>query len=654
MSKVTHGKVQVLDELGAGMLSGVATVHALWPQLLASAGQTPATRSGNLSEAGHRWRTVPLLMDAGDQAHGANNFVAQWSQGAAQFWTVVGSIDDNETANDGQAQFLVGSSLLLGFAALMLLLAWTNVRATHDAEVSQENLQHLLEVLPVGVWVQDGQGVVSYRNAAAQRIASDLSEQRDEAIGRTLRTCGLLDTPNAPGDRTVADGLPINHAGELIALDTLGEQGAPRWLRLHAFRSRDRSSGQAMVVATFSDATEAQQAAYHRDRQQVAETANKAKTLFMGKLSHELRTPLNAVIGFTNLVLTGAATQLKPREKQYLELVEASGRQLLALVDDALELTRIEQGKMDLSIETVSLQPVLKQVVGALSLVAQRQKVQVELTVAEDAGHIKADRTRVVQVMSNLVSNAIKYNRSGGAVYLSARAEDARDIRILVRDTGIGMRAADLDHLFEPFERMSAAATSVEGTGLGLYITRHLVELMGGRIHAASELGVGTSITVWLPRAPAALADRPDTAWGGLVAQAAEPARTMRLLYIEDNETNVVLMEAVADTQPHWQLQVATTGAAGLEAMRNSTPHLVLCDLNLPDTNGLKLCVQIHRDRLALGAHLVALTADGSSHTREEALAAGFDKVLTKPFLPADLVNFVNETLTDAPSRWGG
>jgi CheY-like chemotaxis protein len=315
-----------------------------------------------------------------------------------------------------------------------------------------------------------------------------------------------------------------------------------------------------------------------------------------------------------------------------MHFIEASAQSLLSLVNEILDITHIESGVMKLLLEPLDLAAVLAETSGTVEPMARDAQLQLTVLPAPPLW-VLADAQRLRQSLSNLLSNAIKYNRPQGRVEVSTSASDD-EVRIAILDTGHGLGAEEITRLFQPFNRLGAASSTIEGSGLGLVITRTLVERMNGRLEVESTPGSGSCFSIILPRhAPPRVA--PAAAHATLAA--ARPALVTvvdggprKVLYVEDNPVNVQLMEAMFERLPQVELHIANTGAAGLEIARAVHPDLLLLDINLPDCNGIELLASINAGNAAR-TPAIAVSADAMPDDIRHALDSGFDDYWTKP-----------------------
>ena len=406
-------------------------------------------------------------------------------------------------------------------------------------------------------------------------------------------------------------------------------------------------------LAVLRDVTVARQGEAARLALQTAEAATEAKSEFLTRLSHELRTPLNAILGFAQLLQMDEQPPggTEPDEQppgvadrvRYVGYIEQGGRHLLALINEELDIARVESGRLRLSIEPVEVREVVAAVLVLTAPLAARGQVTLSPTVpAVFTAWVQADRQGLQQVLLNLVSNAIKYNRRGGQVWLDCGGGAEPDrVRVSVRDTGRGIAPADLPRLFQPFERLDAAATGIEGSGLGLALSRRLVEAMGGVIGVDSTPGSGSTFWVDLPTAvPLALpAAALAPAAGATPAAGAPDSRPLHtLLYVENDVASLRLAEQVLRREPGVRVLPVMQGQVGLDLAREHRPNLVLLDLDLPDLAGDEVLAALQADPITRAIPVVVISADATPARQAQLRAAGAVACLTKPLdIPAML-----------------
>jgi PAS domain S-box-containing protein len=362
-----------------------------------------------------------------------------------------------------------------------------------------------------------------------------------------------------------------------------------------------------------------------------AERANLAKTEFLSNMSHELRSPLNAILGFAQLQASDTAPQTDGQRESTGQILQA-GWYLLDLINEILDLALIESGKLLLSLEPMSLDEVMLDCQTMIEPQAQKYGVTMKFSPMVKPCFVRADRTRVKQILLNLLSNAIKYNHAGGTVIVECILRSPERIRISVRDTGAGLDADKLNQLFQPFNRLGQQAGGEEGTGIGLVMTKRLTELMGGVIGVESIVGVGSVFWVELIRAP-----RPQFAGGAAEAALLAPipvqssGAVRTVLYVEDNPANLKLVEQLIARRPNIRLLSAADATVGIALARTRLPEVILMDINLPGISGIRALKLLREDPLTRHIPVVAISANAMPHDIRKGLEAGFFQYLTKP-----------------------
>ena len=379
-----------------------------------------------------------------------------------------------------------------------------------------------------------------------------------------------------------------------------------------------------------------------------AENASRAKSEFLSRMSHELRTPLNAILGFTQLLEMDSTTT---SQSESISHISRAGKHLLSLINEVLDITRIESGRLTLSSEPIFLPHFLRDALDLIRPLAARHAIEAQLdsSVTMAAGNVFADPRRLKQVLLNLLSNAVKYNRRGGQVIISCQEEGQR-IRINVSDTGNGISPEKMERLFLPFERLGAEGTDIEGAGIGLALSRVIMTALDGEIGAESVPGKGSTFWVTLPTVPAPKPPTPDHSQRvETVLACPHPGRASgsvkTLLYIEDQELNLRLVERILHNRPEYRLLTALRGKLGLELARQHCPDLVLLDLNLPDISGDEVLRRLKSDPVLKGVPVLMVSADAMTDRIEQLLALGADGYLTKPYKVTELLKRIEEML---------
>ncbi len=480
-----------------------------------------------------------------------------------------------------------------------------------------------------------------------------------------------------------------------------------RWFDCYAFRTGPKDRPWLGVV--FNDITERKQIEADRqfldqvllhknaelqDAQALAEKANLAKSDFLSGMSHELRTPLTAILGFAQL-MDASNPPPTPGQKRSLDQILKAGWYLLELINEILDLAVIESGKLKLVMQTVSVASVMVECEAIVEIDAERRGISLHFDTPPALAHVHADRTRLKQALINLLSNAIKYNNEGGSVRLSFNTDNPKHLRICVEDTGQGLTAGEIGQLFQPFNRLGQESRTEPGTGIGLVMTKQLVELMGGSIGVNSTVGKGS--VFWIELKPAgeptseknghppgaekpadavaAYRDRMSTelelsaaSASGLRADKREPTRAMvdaersfhsrrnlaglyTLLYIEDNTANLLLMQELMARQPNVRLLDARDAASGLALARSALPDVILLDTHLPGLSGIDMLRILVNDPLTAAIPVVVLSASAMPGEIQAGLDAGCYRYLTKPIHVKELMHTINLALKLEPAQ---
>lgn len=385
-----------------------------------------------------------------------------------------------------------------------------------------------------------------------------------------------------------------------------------------------------------------------------ADKANLAKSEFLSSMSHELRTPLNAILGFAQLLASESLPLTPEKKKDFTGYILKAGQHLLVLINEVLDLAKVESGTLSLSMEPVNIAELMWECKELMEPLAAARHIGLFFPAVSDL-QVVADRTRLKQVLINLLSNAIKYNRDGGSVNVDCTGEDGR-VCVTIADTGKGLSEEQLQQLFQPFNRLGQEAGVEEGTGIGLVVTKRLIEMMGGRIAATSALEVGSTLRIELAAAsPDAVAkdskfhDRPDR----IPSKGAEhgDAAVHTVLYVEDNPVNLKLVESVIGFRNDLKLLSAADGNLGVELARANQPDVILMDINLPGTNGNEALRILRRDSTTRHIPVIAITANAMPRDMERGITLGFFRYLTKPINIDELMHALDDALKVGVAR---
>jgi PAS domain S-box-containing protein len=506
----------------------------------------------------------------------------------------------------------------------------------------------------------DEKGIIQLFNVGAERMLgyraaevvnkispSDIHD-REEVVARAQALTLELSTPIAPGFEALAfkASREIEDSYELTYIRKDGSR-FPAIVSITALRDDDGRIIGYLLIGTDNSVRKLVESKLN-EAMAAAEKANHAKTDFLSSMSHELRTPLNAILGFAQLMESGAPAPTIS-QKRNLDQILKAGWYLLELINEVLDLALIESGKVTLSREPVSLGEVMLECRAMIEPQAQKRGIGMSFPRFEVPEFINADRTRVKQVLVNLLFNAVKYNKPGGAVVLECTRERPDAIRISVRDTGAGLDAAQLAQLFQPFNRLGRETSKEEGTGIGLVVTKRLVELMGGNIGVESHLGAGSVFWVEfaLASAPRLVFREPQPAsLESAKVPEGTPLRT--LLYVEDNPANLELVEQLIARRPDLRLLSAADANLGIEFARVYQPDVILMDINLPGISGLEAMKILRADPATAHIPILALSANAVPRDIEKSLEAGFFNYLTKPIKVDRFMEALDQALTCA------
>jgi PAS domain S-box-containing protein len=520
------------------------------------------------------------------------------------------------------AKQLLVTLCLMGIA--VYLVRKTVGRLTQALGTSEALNRSIVNTALDAVIVIDAAGMITEWNPQAETI---FGWSRNDAVGSPLASTIIPAQYREAHMRGMkhylasGEGSVLNKRIEITALNRDGRE-FPVELSISPARI-----GSTVVFNAFvRDISERKQAETSLiQAKDEAERANRAKSDFLSSMSHELRTPMNAILGFAQLLESNPGEPLTDSQQESVKQILKGGYHLLDLINEILDLAKIEAGKITISLESVALGPVIDEVLTLVGPMAELHRIQVHnQTTPHHDRHVQADHLRLKQVLLNLLSNAVKYNREGGYVWVVSQILANGSLQIRVTDTGPGIPQNQLDSLFEPFNRLGADKTEVEGTGIGLTITKRLVELMAGTLSVSSTIGQGSTFSVELPIASGSLIDH-------AVSIENIPESTQTVLYVEDNPSNLALVKGILSRRASIRLLTAPQAQLGLDLARSHRPDLIILDINLPGMDGydvLKLLKTFDETR---DIPVLALTANATPRDLERGRVAGFARYLIKP-----------------------
>ncbi len=511
---------------------------------------------------------------------------------------------------------------------------------------SEERFRNIFNTVPIGVVYTDLEGNVERANP---QFLALLNCSEDEL--RSMRAADYMH-PQDFEKATELTGALV--AGRMATYRQhcryLTRDGRTVLARATVSVLRDAQGQPQRIVRVMEDVTEQLRRQEAEKARDVAEAANQAKSEFLSRMSHELRTPLNAMLGFAQLLEMDRRSPLVQHQRQWIDQVQRAGWHLLEMINDVLDLSRIESGNLRLQNEPLNLSELVSAAVAMVVASAEQRGITLRVDLEPGTSTVLGDATRIKQILINLLSNAVKYNHDRGRIDITSRLRGDDSVDIVVSDTGLGMTPEQLAGLFQPFNRLGRERSALEGTGIGLVVSLRLAELMGGTLEARSRPGEGSAFTLALP----CVID-PDTVRSDLDALTPSAARYHRrsVLYVEDNETNVEVMRGVLAQRPQVALEVSMNGLDALAAVRQRRPDLILLDMHLPDISGLELLRHLKGNPETSEIPIVVVSADALGDQVDEALEAGATGYVTKPVNVAELLAAVDGLLGSIASRYG-
>ncbi|MDH5572632.1 MAG: PAS domain S-box protein, partial [Gammaproteobacteria bacterium] len=514
----------------------------------------------------------------------------------------------------------------------------------HDLLESQKKYQRLVEDIGEKFVIYSHKaltGEVTYVSSSMNQV---FGLSRDQAIGKSWDT--IINW--CPEDREHAHAIISQIVtGEInfiqFELSFIHPDNNKRTILVSCHPATDKE-GDISIDGIVEDITERKVAELALiSARQEAERANNAKSEFLSSMSHELRTPMNAILGFSQLL---EMEKLNDLHLEYVKQIRTAGTHLLALIDEVLDLSKIEAGHLDLKLEPVEVYPVIEECINLMKAQIDRQNIT--LNYKDMSGKVlHADRVRLKQIFLNLISNAVKYNRKNGTVRITSKQSNKPGhLRVLIADTGIGIAANRFTELFQPFHRLDAKNSEIEGTGIGLALTRQIVEQMDGKIGMESKPGEGSTFWFELPMtSPTDSSITIDNKFDQSESVANPVTRQQTIVYIEDNPANLEFVVQMLSYRQHIELFTATTPEQGIELIKTHQPDLVLLDIHLPRINGFEVLNILKKLPGISDIPVIAITARAMQHNIEEGRDASFTDYLTKPLNVAHFLKTIDQYL---------
>ncbi len=511
---------------------------------------------------------------------------------------------------------------------------------------SEQRFRNILNNVPIGVVYTDLNGQIIQANP---RFCELTGYNEDELLA--LRPPDYTFPEDLAQDagvtaQLVRGEIPMERRNKRYIAKT----GGTVWVQASVSLLRDAQGRPLHIVGVAEDITEHLKLEEAERAREAAEASNRAKSEFLSRMSHELRTPLNAMLGFAQLLELDQRQPLSASQQPWVSQIQQAGWHLLEMINDVLDLSRIESGNLRLHTETLNLGELLAASVAMVEGDAKQRRILIIQELGVGTATVLGDSTRVKQILTNLLSNAVKYNADAGRIHIASRVATPDTVEIAVTDTGLGMTPQQLAELFQPFNRLGRERSAQQGTGIGLVISQRLAELMGGSLKARSIAGKGSSFMLTLPSS----AD-PDTVrseFENTPLPAAEYHRRV-VHYVEDNETNVEVMRGILAQRSQVQLEVSIDGRSGLAAIRAHRPDLILLDMHLPDIGGMELLRELKADARTTSIPVVVVSADALAQQIEAAFQAGCSHYLTKPVSVSELLAVVDDALERIDTRFG-
>ncbi|MBT4836230.1 MAG: response regulator [Methylococcales bacterium] len=568
-------------------------------------------------------------------------------------WELVDSGHDKLFNNFQEKTLYQMLTMFLIFTFLILISTYfirrsltENLQKVKKAEERLRLTNRIFETIPDHILVISKQyDYIHARNSYLKAIGKNYNELIGCKVD-SIFSPEIFQSVIKPNLDQCLKGEEINHANWFI-FPILGS----RYMEVTYLPLKNKKGDVTQIIEISHDITKLRQ--LNEDvcqAREVADQANAAKSHFLSNISHELRTPLNAIIGFSQLLRINENKSLDEEQIDGIEHIYNGGQHLLSLINEILDLSRIESGKTDLNISDFDTTPIVQEALILIKQLAEKNQIKLNSVLSEEPCFINADPSRVKQILLNLLSNAIKYNRPQGKVSLVVE-QHSNKVRFSIIDTGNGIPPEKQTEMFKPFSRLGAEKSDIEGTGIGLTITKKLIHLMKGCIDFESELGIGTTFWFELPLAKTVDLKQPQPANKDNIktSNTCHHYQTASILYIEDNPINRLLASRIMqDNFKTIEFSMAVDGKSGIEAANKEKPRLILLDIRLPDATGYDVLKQLRLNPELDQTKIIALSADAMPDDIEKGKQSGFDGYLTKPINIPVFVETINATISHA------
>ena len=513
------------------------------------------------------------------------------------------------------------------------------VRDREQAEAgmreSEQRFRNIFNNVPIGVVYTDLDGQLQHVNPHFSTLTGYSPDEL-----RRMDVYDYLHPDDAELERDLTRQLlrgeiPMHRGHRRV----VRKDGETVWVQATLTLLRDAEGRPRRLVGVMENITEHLRLVEAERAREQAEAANEAKNEFLSRMSHELRTPLNAMLGFAQLLELDQRHPLAAGQRTWVAQIQQAGWHLLDMINDVLDLSRIESGNVSLQLANLDLEALVASCLPLIERDSVRRGIRMQVRCQTGSMAAVGDITRVKQILINLLSNAVKYNTDGGEILVDT-LRDGDFLVLRVTDTGQGMTAEQLAELFQPFNRLGRERSGIEGTGIGLVISRRLAELMGGSLQARSEAGIGSTFLLALP-----IADEADTVRSDLDPSFAPLGNGMARIvhYVEDNETNIEVMRGILSQRPNIEMRYSMTGQEAMQQLRSEPPDVILLDMNLPDIDGIELLRLLKADPLTVGVPVVVVSADALGPQIDAALDAGALRYLTKPVSVQEVLRVLDE-----------